>query len=90
MADDERLSTNELVKEIALTLNLKPRLWRIPVSFITAMARLGDKLLLPLTTERLDKLTESYVVSNHKIKKALSKALPINAKEGLRKTIESF
>lgn len=51
---------------------------------------IGRQKHLPLTTERLDKLTESYVVSNHKIKKALSKALPINAKEGLRKTIESF
>lgn len=90
LADDESLSTNELVKAIAETLNLKPRLWKIPAPFITAIAKLGDKLHLPITSERLDKLTESFVVSNQKIKKALGKELPVAAKEGLRKTIESF
>jgi nucleoside-diphosphate-sugar epimerase len=90
LADDESLSTNELVKEIAKTLNLKPKLWEIPTSLIKSMAIIEDKLKLPLTKERLDKLTESYVVSNKKIKDALGKELPISAREGLKKTIESF
>jgi nucleoside-diphosphate-sugar epimerase len=90
LADDESLSTNELVTAIAETLNLKPRLWKIPASFITSTAKLGDKLHLPLNTERLHKLTESYVVSNQKIKMALGQELPVKAKEGLRKTILSF
>jgi hypothetical protein len=47
-------------------------------------------LHLPLNTERLQKLTESYIVSNTKIKKALLKELPISVKEGLVKTIKSF
>ena len=90
LADDEILSTNELVKEIANTLNLKPKLWKIPVSLIKSIAKIGDKLKIPLNTERLTKLTESYVVSNQKIKAALKKELPISAREGLKKTIESF
>ena len=90
IADDERLSTNELVKEIAFNLGLKPKLWAVPASLIKAVAQLGDKLSLPLNTERLTKLTENYVVSNQKIKDALGKELPISARAGLKKTIESF
>jgi hypothetical protein len=43
LADDESLSTNELVTAIAETLKLKPKLWKIPAPFITKMAKLGDK-----------------------------------------------
>ena len=45
---------------------------------------------LPLDSERLIKLTESYIVNNNKIKNAIGKSLPISAKEGLFKTIQSF
>lgn len=90
LADDESLSTNELVTEIASTLKLKPRLWKIPATLVTALAEIGDKLKLPLSTERLHKLTENYVVSNKKIKQALGKEFPVTTKEGLRKTIISF
>lgn len=90
LADEESLSTNELVKEIATHLGLKPRLWPLPASWIQAVAKIGNRWSLPLTTERLNKLIESYVVSNAKIKKALGKELPITARAGLRKTILSF
>ena len=54
-------------------------------------AGLGTLLHLPLNTERLRKLTENYVVSNEKIKKALGmEKMPITAREGLVKTIKSF
>ena len=37
------------------------------------------------------KLTENYVVSNEKIKRALGiERMPVTAVEGLRKTIRSF
>jgi nucleoside-diphosphate-sugar epimerase len=84
------LSINELVKEITKTLNLKPKLCEIPASLIKSIAKIGDKLKLPLNTERLTKLTENYLVSNKKIKDAIKKELPISAREGLKKTIESF
>lgn len=90
-ADDKAISTNELVTVIAQTLNKTPRLWFIPQGMIKGIAKAGDKLHLPLTTERLGKLTENYIVSNTKIKTALGiNELPLSAKEGLVKTIRSF
>jgi len=54
-------------------------------------AKAGSVLHLPLNTERLQKLTENYVVSNAKIKNALGVAsLPVRANEGLIKTLKSF
>ena len=45
----------------------------------------------PLNPERLRKLTENYVSSNEKIKKALGiSRMPVSAREGLRRTLESF
>lgn len=90
-ADDESLSTNDLVTLISETLGKKPRLSAIPSAFIKALVKAGDFLPLPLNSERLKKLTESYVVSNEKIKQALYlEQLPISAKEGLKHTIQSF
>lgn len=90
-ADDGVLSTNELVVLIAKILSRKEKLWKIPSRLIFLIARLGDLLKFPLNTERLKKLTENYVVSNHKIKKALNiEHLPVSAKKGLEKTIKSF
>jgi len=90
-ADDNALSTNELVKLMALTLGKSPKLWSIPADLIRAGVKIGDVLPLPLNSERLKKLTESYVVSNQKIKTALGIAkLPLTAQEGLEKTIRSF
>ncbi|MBL1410330.1 NAD-dependent epimerase/dehydratase family protein [Sphingobacterium faecale] len=90
-ADDEALSTNELVALISETLGKKPKLWSIPAGMIRMVVKIGDILPLPLNSERLKKLTESYVVSNEKIKKGLGiEKLPLTAKEGLEKTIRSF
>jgi nucleoside-diphosphate-sugar epimerase len=91
MADDEAVSTNELIQLIAATTHKKVRIYAVPKKIIYAIARLGDILRLPLNTERLDKLTENFVVSNTKIKIALQiEKMPVSAKEGLTKTIKSF
>ena len=90
IADDEPLSTNQLIELLGMSLGKKSSIWSIPVSWIKGVAKLGDNLFLPLNSERLQKLTESYVVSNQKIVKALNKPMPVNAKEGLIKTFESF
>jgi nucleoside-diphosphate-sugar epimerase len=90
VADDEPLSTNELIGLIAQSQNRNPKLWNIPRRFIEGIASIGDKLHLPLNTERLQKLTSSYVVSNAKIKAAIGKPLPVSSKEGLLKTFKSF
>lgn len=90
VADDEALSTNEVVSILADSIKKRPKLWRISVSLIKFSARIGDKLNLPLNTERLNKLTENYVVSNSKIKLALNAKLPLSARDGLRETAKSF
>ena len=91
LADDDALPTTEVVQLIASAIHRKPRLWKFPPGLLEAAARAGDTLRLPLNTERLRKLTENYVVDNQKIKDALQiRHFPIDAREGLSKTIRSF
>jgi nucleoside-diphosphate-sugar epimerase len=90
VADDDALSTNELIGLLGTSLGKKSSIWSIPVSWIRGVAKLGDTLHLPLNSERLQKLTENYVVSNQKIVKAIGKTLPVSSKEGLMRTFESF
>lgn len=91
IADDQPLSTNEIVRLIAESLDKKIRIWNINKTFIQSLARIGDIFHLPLNSERLKKLTESYVVSNQKIKKALGiEKMPVSAEEGFKITFESF
>lgn len=91
VADDESISTNELITLIAHATHKKAKLYTISKQLIQTLAKIGDVVLLPLNTERLEKLTENFVVSNAKIKAALQiEQLPISAKEGLVQTIQSF
>ncbi len=90
VADDAALSTNELITLISKSQNKLPKTLAIPKKIIFLLARIGDILHLPLNSERLQKLTENYVVSNQKIVKALGKPLPFSAEEGFKKTFQSF
>ncbi len=91
LADDEALSTNELIQIIAATNLKKARILSVSKKIINTIAKIGDVFHLPLNTERLDKLTENFVVSNTKIKAVLGiEKLPVSAKEGITKTIKSF
>lgn len=90
VADDDPLSTTEIVRFLAEASNKKAMLWKLPKSIIRVLASIGDKLRLPLNSERLSKLTENYIVSNEKIKKSLKKEFPLSSIEGIVKTAESF
>jgi nucleoside-diphosphate-sugar epimerase len=90
VSDDIPLSTNELIHLLCISLDKKDKILNIPSSWIKGAAKLGDYLHLPLNSERLQKLTENYVVSNRKIVTAMGKPLPIQSKEGLLKTFQSF
>jgi nucleoside-diphosphate-sugar epimerase len=90
VADDQKLSTNELIQLLGTSLNKKSSIWSIPISWIRGVAKLGDSLHLPLNSERLQKLTENYEVSNKKIVMTIGKSLPVAAKEGLLNTFVSF
>ncbi len=90
LADDEPISTKDLIALISQITNKKIFIWKIPKFIINVVAKVGDYLPLPLNTERVMKMTENYVVSNQKNKTVLGKNLPVSSKDGLRKTIESF
>lgn len=91
MGDDEALSTNELIEEICKSLGKKPHIWKLPKGLMNGVAKMGSVFHLPLDTERLRKLTENYISSNEKIKKALKvEKMPIDAREGLKVTLDSF
>lgn len=91
VADDEPISTNELIGLISESVGKKTIIWKFPKKMMESLAGMGDSLRLPLNRQRLQKLTENYVVSNDKIKRALCiEKMPVSAREGMRKTLESF
>ena len=90
VADDESLSTNEIISILAESQNRKPKIWKVSKALIQYVAMIGNFFRLPLNKERLNKLTDSYVVSNQKIKSVIGKPLPVSSKEGLLRTFQSF
>ena len=91
IGDDAPVSTNELIEIICSTLGKKPHIWHLGRGLMTFCAKMGTVLHLPLNEERLRKLTENYVSSNEKIKRAIGvERLPVDARDGIRKTVESF
>ncbi|GHV04206.1 nucleoside-diphosphate-sugar epimerase [Bacteroidia bacterium] len=91
LADDEPLSTNQLIRLIAESKGKKARVWNVNKTFIRMIARIGDFCKLPLNSDRLKKLTENYIVSNQKLKKTLGiDNLPVDATEGMKKTLTYF
>lgn len=90
VADDESLSTNELVRLLGESLGKSAKILKISSFWIKGVSQIGDYLYLPLNSERLQKLTANYVVSNEKLVKALGKSLPVQAKDGLLKAFGSF
>lgn len=91
MGDDDALSTNELIEEICKSLGKKSHIWKLPKGLMNGIAKVGGWLHLPLNPLRMQKLTENYVSSNEKIKRALGvERMPVDAREGLKVTLKSF
>lgn len=91
IADDEAVSTNKLISIIAEVIGKPIRIWNVNKLSVNFLALFGSWLHLPLNQERLKKLTENYIVSNKKIKKALGiEEMPVNAINGLSNTVKSF
>lgn len=91
LADDESISTNRLIQLISESQGKKAHILKWNKPLITGIAQLGGYFRMPLNPDRLRKLTETYIVSNQKIKQALGiERLPVHAEDGLRKTLESF
>ena len=90
VADDDYLSTNEIISLISNSNNQKPIIFNLSPFIVKFIAKIGDIIPLPLNSERLKKLTESYMVSNEKLKKYIAKELPLTSKQGITKTLSSF
>lgn len=90
VADNDPLGTNMLISLIAKSKNRNPIIWRIPPKIMNLLAKIGDLIQLPLNSERLEKLTQNYVVSNQKILNAIGKDLPLKSTDGMMKTLNSF
>lgn len=90
VADDIPLSTCDVISILAESQNRTPRIWKISKGLIEFFAKVGNVLKLPINEERLQKLTDSYVVSNKKLMNAIGKSLPVSSREGLLKTFKSF
>lgn len=90
VADDEPMSTTDVIILISKSLKKEPKIWYTPKILVYFFSKLGDFFDLPLNSERLDKLTENYVVSNKKILLAINKNFPYTSREGLIKTFQSF
>ena len=91
MADDEPIAINRLITIIWEAVGKKPRIWHFSKETMDRLAKLGDFLHLPLNTRRLLKLTQTYVVSNAKIKAALGiEKMPVSVQKGLMLTVKSF
>ena len=91
VADDEALSTNELIRVMCEAMGKRARIWKINRTFMRGCAKAGTWFGLPLNEERLGKLTENFVVSNEKLKAALGvERMPVEAREGIRRTVKSF
>ena len=91
IADDETISTKEIIEIIKNVKNKKILDFSISPTLIKTIAKIGDIIPLPLNTKRLKKMTSNLEVSNQKIKNALGiTQLPISAKKGIEITIKSF
>lgn len=90
VADDEVLSTVDVVKLIYKSIGRTPRILKIPKKVVQLSAFLGDRFRMLINTERLAKLTQNFIVSNFKIKKELEVELPENSIDGLRRTFEYY
>ena len=90
VADDEHLSTNEIISLMAKSNNKKTIIFNVYPFIIKIIAKIGDVIPLPLNSERLKKLTESYIVSNEKLKTNIGKELPLNSRLGILNTFKTF
>jgi nucleoside-diphosphate-sugar epimerase len=90
VSDEGVISTSGIMRVISKTLNKKPLEIKVPKFLIKTIAKIGDVLPLPINSERLQKLTENYRVSNKKLVQNLGQPLPVDLERGLENTLKTF
>ena len=90
LADNESISTNELVQLMAQTNGWKIRQLPLPKGLIRMMAKIGTAINVPFNSGSLTKLIGNMEISNQKLLSEIGDKLPVKARQGLMKTIRSF
>ena len=91
IADDQPISTNELISLMGEVAKKRVRLWSISSGLVSTAFKVGDILHLPINTNILNKLTGNFSISNQKLKDAINvEKLPFSTQEGLLKTLNSI
>lgn len=90
ICDDEIISTNSIVEIYELVTKKKVLRINIPKIIIILIFKLNSRLGIKFNTLFLEKIVGNFVIDNSKIKKAVNKKFPVNAREGLITTFESF
>jgi len=76
------------VQTIAEALGTKPRVLRVPPRLVRLGARIGTAARLPFDDDALGKLTETFVVDNARLRRALGlETLPTSTREGIRRAV---
>ena len=84
VADDQPVSTRELIERIAAMMQRRPRMLACPVSVLKFFARIFGQ------SDRVARLTSSLTVSTEKIRELLGWSPPISFESGLRQTVDWF
>ena len=90
IADNDSISTNDLIRMIAESQNKILFILNIPKTIIILFSKFGTLFNLSFNSNKLKKLTETYLVSNIKLRNVLGKDLPVSSKVGFIKTFNSF
>ncbi|MBC7387695.1 MAG: NAD-dependent epimerase/dehydratase family protein [Opitutaceae bacterium] len=86
IANEDAISTKELISIIYKALGKKPSSLSFPQGLIKTLAKMGDIIPLPINSEKLNKITSSFVVDTAEMIKKLGFSLP----ETTRGTISSI
>ncbi len=90
VADSGYLSTSELIQLIGRVLQKEIRVLNIPQTIIRILGKFGDVLGLPLNSDRLQKLTGDYRVSNDKLRTVLKSDRIFEVSDSLEQSLKTF
>lgn len=90
VADDDLISVNEIIKVIGSAVNRRPIILNVPMRIIQSISMLFLIFRLRSMYNAIEKLTESLIVSNEKIVRAIGKTMPITTGRGLYDVFRSL
>ena len=88
IANDDPIGTQELIEILAKKLGKKASKLTIPESVIEFGAKMGDYLpFIPFNSEKLKKITESFVVDTAEMNKLLGFSFPLKTRDTISSII---